>query len=363
MPGLSLKLGAAVVVGCLVLSAPPAALAEPPPAMAGRADVTGSPFVAAEVAGSNGAWVLTWRLRHHGPVSADISADRGKTWQPVAKSVRTGRLNVPAQPGEPHPWFRLRFGGDAVVIAARSLDVPSVANMRDLGGYRTESGEWVRMGRIYRSSALTLAAADRPLADSLGIRDVYDLRTAAEAAQTPDVVPTGAVRELHDVLGTGVSGPAATTPDAAAETMRALERVFVDDPASRAAFGEVITDLATRTGAQLFHCTGGKDRTGWAAAVVLTLLGVDKDTVMTDYLLSNAYVLESPGTQAYLSSLNAADRALAEAFIRVEPSYLQAGLDEVAAKYGSMYRYAVDGLGVSPGTVEQLRAGLIEAPR
>ncbi|MFD2469014.1 tyrosine-protein phosphatase [Amycolatopsis silviterrae] len=178
--------------------------------------------------------------------------------------------------------------------------MPSVPNLRDLGGYRTATGEWVRMGLLYRSNALTLSAADKTTADSLGLRYVYDLRTAAEAGQAPDVVPAGATRELHDVMGAGVQGPAPTTPLQAADTMRAMERVFVDDPASRAEFGAVLADLATRDGAQLFHCTGGKDRTGWAAAVVLTLLGVDQDAVMQDYQLSDRYVLESPGTQAYL---------------------------------------------------------------
>lgn len=366
MPGRSFKVGAAAFVGCLLLITPSVAAAVPDQATAsenGRGVGAGSPFEAAQAVRSNGEWALTWRLRHPGPVSVDVSADRGQTWQPAAKLVRTGELNVPAQTSEPRPWFRLRLGGDAVVVAARSLGVPSVANLRDLGGYRTASGEWVRMGRIYRSNALTVAPADRAAVDSLGIRAVYDLRTAAEAAQTPDVVPSGASRELHDVMGAGVPGPAATTADAAADTMRRLEQVFVDDPASRAEFGQVITDLATRAGVQLFHCTGGKDRTGWAAAVVLTLLGVDKDTVMADYLLSNEYVLDSPGAQAYLASLSPADRAVAEAFVRVEPSYLQAGLDEVAAKYGSMHQYAIEGLGVSPETIARLRGAMLYGGR
>ncbi len=109
----------------------------------------------------------------------------------------------------------------------------------------------------------------------------------------------------------------------------------------------------------LFHCTAGKDRTGWAATVILTLLGADEETVEREYLSVNPAVRQAfaPLIEGFVAQ--GGDPEIALAVIGVVPQYLAAGLDEVAARYGTMEKYVREGLGVPDETVSRLRSRLI----
>jgi protein-tyrosine phosphatase len=233
-------------------------------------------------------------------------------------------------------------------------------NLRDIGGHRTAHGQSVRMGVVYRSPALTLTAADLAVVDTLGISDAYDLRTPAEIAAAPDVLPAGAAYRHLNVLGKDSPAvPSIASTTQAQEYMAEMARNYVTSASARNAFGTLLAGIADSSGAQLYHCTAGKDRTGWATAVILTLLGVPASTVMSDYLLSNAYYYESPAVQVQLSALPAAKSAIYGRLLAVEPAYLQAGLDQVTASYGSMFDYVHQGLGQSNATVAKLRHRLL----
>jgi protein-tyrosine phosphatase len=121
----------------------------------------------------------------------------------------------------------------------------------------------------------------------------------------------------------------------------------------------LLTDIANSNGAVLYHCSASKDRTGWATAVLLTLLGVPRDTVTQDYLLSNTYYFDSPAVQAELKAMPAAESAVYAPLLEVQASYLQAGFAQVAASCGSTYGYAVHGLGLSPQMIAKLRHKLL----
>lgn len=97
----------------------------------------------------------------------------------------------------------------------------------------------------------------------------------------------------------------------------------------------------------LFHCTTGKDRTGWAAAALLTLLGVPKDKVVEDYLRSNDYIL--PAYQKVIDAFVAAggDPAIPPAILGVKAEYLDAAFDEMQTKYGAIEKYFSEGLGIN----------------
>jgi protein-tyrosine phosphatase len=87
-------------------------------------------------------------------------------------------------------WIRLvPTVGEPLVLTVRDLGLASDPNLRDIGGYRTTDGQWVRMGVVYRSQALSLSPADLAVVDNLGITADYDLRTTEEIAESPDVVP------------------------------------------------------------------------------------------------------------------------------------------------------------------------------
>lgn len=319
-----------------------------------------SPFSSANVVAgaSAGTLTVTWSAPHLLGVVA-VFAGSSSTARPhyLGLGSGDGSLTVTAAYGD-WIWLVPTFG-EPLVLTVRDLGLASDPNLRDVGGYRTIDGQWVRMGVVYRSQALSLSAADLAVVDTLGVTADYDLRTTAEIAQAPDVVPAGATYTNLNVLANVSLTPTLTSPTAAEQYMQAMEQDFVTDATARAAFGELLTGIADSDGAVLYHCTAGKDRTGWATAVLLTLLGVPQDTVMQDYLLSNTYYFDSPAVQAELKSMPAAEAAVYTPVLQVQASYLQAGLAQVTASYGSMYNYAVHGLGLSPQTIAKLRAKLL----
>ena len=319
-----------------------------------------SPFSTASVTQGTASGTLSvdWSAPHlRGGVAVFAGTSSSTQTHFLGFGSSTGSLTVTAAHGD---WIRLvPSSGEPLVLTVRDLGLASDPNLRDAGGYRTADGQWVRMGVVYRSQALSLSSADLSVVNTLGITNDYDLRTTAEIAQSPDVVPAGATYTNLNVMADFSITPTLTSPASAAQYMQEMEQDFVTDATARAGFGQLLTGIAESKGAVVYHCTAGKDRTGWASAVLLTLLGVPEQTVMQDYLLSNTYYYDSPAVQAMLKAMPAAEAAVYAPMLEVQASYLQAGFAQVKASYGSMYDYAVHGLGVSPQTIAKLRAKLL----
>ncbi len=130
------------------------------------------------------------------------------------------------------------------MLTVRDLGLASDPNLRDVGGYRTTDGQWVRMGVVYRSQALSLSPADLAVVDTLGITTDYDLRTTAEIAASPDVVPAGATYTNLNVMADISLTPTLTSAAAAEAYMQEIEQDFVTNPTAQAAFGTLLTDIA-----------------------------------------------------------------------------------------------------------------------
>ncbi|MGF6574550.1 protein-tyrosine phosphatase [Paraburkholderia fungorum] len=257
-------------------------------------------------------------------------------------------------------------GGNLETDQPETPRLASVSNFRDLAGasvgYLTVDGKQMRRGAFFRANVLTFSSADQATVDKLGIASVYDLRTPGEIARTADVLPDGATSQTYNVLGTSdFVEPTFATSDAATSFMEMQARSYVFGGAQRAAFGALLTRLADGAGAQLFHSSAGKDRTGWVAAVLLSIANVPLDVIMQDYLLSNVYLAQSIQTQT--ATLRAQDGdaiATVEApLLNVQESYLQAGFDQVQASYGTMANYLTQGLGMSQTTIDTLRSRLV----
>jgi protein-tyrosine phosphatase len=247
--------------------------------------------------------------------------------------------------------------------------IPSIPNLRDVGGLRTRTGGHLRTGLLYRAAGLhTLDPGDVPAFDRLGIRTVYDLRLRREQAEAPDrleattrYVPAdvlaGWTRGGPSQLFEWVSDPAAAhagLADGRAEALWVEQyRAFVRLPAARAAYGAMLRDLAAEASRPaLVHCTTGKDRTGWAAALMQLLLDVPDDAVMEHYLRSRDHL--APFVAIVLEGLAArgVDPELFVPVFDVRPAYLEAAIDELRAGYGTVAAYVADGLGVD-GTVQR----------
>lgn len=194
---------------------------------------------------------------------------------------------------------------DAQTEPGARIPLASLPNLRDIGGYPVTDGGRVRTGVLYRSVALDkLVPHDAAELERRGIRTVFDLRTKAERAAEPDRLPGGAAEVVCDVLADSVdAAPAemlALIKDTAlaaraldgGEAVRlfhdAYRRIVSSDSALRA-YRRFFTVIAAveQDHAALFHCTTGKDRTGWAAAATLLLLGVDEQHVFHDHELTN----------------------------------------------------------------------------
>src|SRR5580698_3724748 len=168
------------------------------------------------------------------------------------------------------------------------------SNFRDFGGHRTADGTTVRRGLVFRSAHLgSLTDADRAALDKLGVKTIVDLRGVNEAAETPHLIDGLACRVVgahiepgvgEKIRGAGADGTA--SPFLMMQFLTDHYRVYPRRCAR--GFRTLFATLSDGTHRPLvFHCTAGEDRTGFAGALLLTLLGVHWDTVMEDYLRTN----------------------------------------------------------------------------
>ncbi|WP_424922687.1 tyrosine-protein phosphatase [Streptomyces sp. wa53] len=348
----SCALAAAFLVGITA----PAASAHHAHAGQAQGFHTRIPFTEAEVTASDdGSYTVEWKapgIRH-----VAVRAN-GRT---VASGGSTGKVTVRGLPAADRQWFDLvPERGGRLHLADRLIALEGAVNFRDAGGYRTADGHWVKMGEIYRSDALDkLTTADLAKLRRLSVRTVYDLRTESERSAAPDRVPAGATHVVADVLaGSPTFTAMPTTPEEGVAMMVEGEKFMVSGDTAKTAYRTVfggITDDSSH--AVVFHCTAGKDRTGWANAALLTALGVPRATVMADYLASNDYRAEA--NAAALASMPAAQAAVYKPLLDVRPEYLNSGFDEVRERFGSFGGYEKKALGLDAGDVRDLKRDLL----
>ena len=253
--------------------------------------------------------------------------------------------------------------------AARLVNAP---NFRDLGGHRARDGRSVRTGVLYRSDQLhRLDEAECATIGALGIELVVDLRQAAERRRAPNPALAGARELVADVLADSGRDAEGVTPEGwvliaagrGAEFMHELYRDLVAKPAAQRAYAALIRAVVDARGAALIHCAAGQDRTGWAAAVLLRILDVDRDTVMQDYLLS-ARRLDAKHQRLLQSyARRYAHQGIGEVELRpllwIRAEYLERAFAEVDRLFGSFDTYLDQALGVDEPMRVALRHRLL----
>ncbi|GGU80177.1 hypothetical protein GCM10010275_13630 [Streptomyces litmocidini] len=314
------------------------------------------PFTEATVTdGADGSFSLSWKAE--GVTRVEIRAN-GRV---VARGGSTGRTVVTGLPAADRQWFWFEADhGQGLRLADRLVKLSGTVNLRDAGGYRTENGQWVRMGEVYRSDALNnLTAQDRTTLRRLRIRTVFDLRTESERAKDPEKVPAGADYVVADVFaGSEAFQGMPRTPAEAERMMIDAEKAMVSGDGAEKAYGQVFDGVREDDARSvLFHCTAGKDRTGWSNAALLTALGVPRDTVMADYLASNTY--RKAANDALLGHLPPEQAAVYKPLLDVRPEYLNSAYAEVGAKYGTFDHYLNDGLGIDRHELKRLKKNLL----
>ena len=276
-------------------------------------------------------------------------------------------------------YFALVAGsGAGTIVADRSLNLESAPNARDLGGYRTSDGHTVKWGTVFRTDALSKSTdADLDRLSDLGIKVVCDFRGPSEVtADGADKLPAGAevvslpVFDASNDQNAKIRAAIVSNDRAQQEAVFGGGRpaqilteggkFFVTDATARQQFGAMLERLADeRQLPMVLHCTAGKDRTGWASAVVLTILGVPRDTVFEDYLATNTYTAAQ--NESRIKSVGALlyDPELLRPLIEARREYLQASFDAAVDEYGSFAKYISKGLGVDKATQAKIRANLL----
>lgn len=267
------------------------------------------------------------------------------------------------------------------VLAQEAITTPilnSVDNFRDLAGlaaskggtgyaYTTSHDGVMRTGVFFRSNALVLSDPDFATVSNQNISTVIDLRTPGEIAKAPDRLWPDVEYFHNNVSGSDDSGtPSFKTPEEAIALLEGANRTFVTDGRTRNVIRDVLLELAYADNAALYHCTAGKDRTGWISAVMHSIAGVSQDEIMKDYLASNTYSadrikasLDAIAKAAGGGAAGEYARAIYAPLMGVQASFLQAGLDQVATSYDSMDAYLKQGLGLSQADIYVLRAKMV----
>ncbi|MEO7691549.1 MAG: tyrosine-protein phosphatase [Sphingomonas sp.] len=315
------------------------------------------------------ALTVTWSDRN--PVDVYLSYDPNGTLakaQLVSKGDRDGTETVKVRAGE-RAYFLLkdRKSGITAHVAERVLPLQQGSNFRDVGGYPAVRGKHVRWGLIYRSGGQPLLTdADVDEIHALKLANLVDLRSSEERVIAPtrvDGIPYQAVGySMQSLTGGG-------TPKNGEGVYRKMPSMMA--PQLRLVF----QDLLARKGALAYNCSAGQDRTGFVTAMVLSALGVPRDTIVADYHLSTIFrrpewempridtVAQANNPVAMFFAKYQADPAAAKPKPLKDPdgtAFLSHAFDEIDHHWGSVDAYLEQEIGVSKAEMASLRRYYLE---
>lgn len=281
-------------------------------------------------------------------------------------------------------YFKLKSNSEMLIGAERRLPLNNLYNCRDLGGYHSLDGRLTRWGLVFRSDALhQIDTEGQNYIEKLGIKRIIDFRSPEEIAKDPN-------KEIKESQSLNFNPHADVAQQASTQTVsrkdedkiaqleqmvktesgreqlqknrnvmiKQMEQLVLGENAINAYRQFFETLLQDHTTPLIFHCQGGKDRTGWAAALYLASLGVDKDQIYQDYLLTdkmnaprNAKRMEiykkytdNEDVLAFLASLQ-----------QTKKEYLDGAYQAIEEHYGTILNYLTEELGISHTQIKQLK--------
>lgn len=268
------------------------------------------------------------------PLTIDLSAPVARA---SSKAIKLG-------PYERRMYFRVCAEGVRPVVVSDSyLPLESVQNLRDLGGMIGFGGRCISPGRVYRSGNPSRAAArDMAFLKSLKIETVLDFRSEAEKGPQesefrrhfdwqPIAVDAGnfSAQEVERLLR-------AARPDGLEQRMIDIYREF---PVSCQPQFHRLLEMAEQDRTFLYHCAAGKDRTGFATLLLLSALGVDRQTILDDYLISNTYNAAGNERLYNMFAAKGVARHALTPLLETRIEYIQAALEVIDFHYGGMDAY------------------------
>lgn len=267
------------------------------------------------------------------------------------------------------------------VISTRLVNLDGTDNFRDCGGYETIEGRRVKWGLLYRSDQLSnISERDVTFLENMGLKTIVDYRSKSEASAAPD-------KEISDT-NTYSLDPNAKTAQLAAgsidtdknksildllkehkfnpekygdpeENMYKEYKKFIHSDSSKKAYRELIKLILDEHNLPLVqHCRGGKDRTGFGAAIILLALGVREEWVIYDYTLTTQYRVEKNKRQMNLYKKYTKDEKTLTLLSTLQQSkaiYMETAINEMKKTYGSIDSYLKDALGIDQNVKEKLK--------
>lgn len=235
----------------------------------------------------------------------------------------------------------------------RVLQVEGAYNLRDLGGYKTKDGRMTRWGVLFRADGLHKLSTDsqQDLVNR-GVRTIIDLRNAHELVESKNVFADSEQVSYHNV---SLINPATSS----LTQIRNLGDLYINLlETSQTELLRVFSLLAEGAiHGSLFHCAAGKDRTGVVSALLLDLANVPHETILEDYVLTNACITPIMDELRKGKPVNVPDEVY-ESFLGCDPAYMAALLSHLELRYGNAERYLLT-IGVTEGQILALKEQLI----
>lgn len=338
----------------------------------------GTQDVSVQLDKASGTYTIDWPDSFGPDVVVEVSnaADATADGVIIAENPEQSDVQWTAEDLSERHYFTITpENGEPVRTALRLLPLEGGRNFRDLGGYETEDGRTVKWGKVYRSGVMDgLTDSDYEYLSGLGIQVICDLRTAQERNDEPTDWRAGEVEylsfpdpEADDTMGfMAVLREPDATPQMVSEAMAEGYSHIAREQTP--AYREMFDRLAAGEIPLAFNCSAGKDRTGIAAALLLTALGVPRETVVADYALSETYV---DYMQAFAGSEKAVSEDSPYAFLaklppeivaplmRSDPLYIETAFADIEAEHGSVMAFLETEIEVTDEELATIRAALL----
>jgi protein-tyrosine phosphatase len=282
--------------------------------------------------------------------------------RPVVQANPAEKIALEGLSSDQRHYFSVQFRGgirnkQSQIVAERFLPLEGAVNVRDLGGYKTITDKSVRWGRLFRANALgKLTESDvRYLSNITKECLVCDFRGVQESAALPDVLPIGWKRE-NLPLEPGSASSLSKSGGLGEGYIRMIEEQ------GKPVFVPFLRRVAQARGKpMLYHCTAGKDRTGIASVLLLSILEVPEETILADYALTNAIVPEL--MKQVLANPAALPKGLDLDKLRpmmvADPAWIEGMLAHIKNKYGSVGEYLAQ-MGLESGAMQQIRRNYLQ---